>query len=261
MKEARILIHLHPRQRMRIREQASRRAFRARVRVWAVNQSGAPFFQQVHTIDVGWLGACLGGVSHEVVAGEVLGVEYGGRRARFKVIWAGQIGTPEAGKVQLSPLEKAQDFWGLLPGAVREQRSSSERRLAPRCVCKGSSFIHQSQTRFPLGAAVTDISLSGCYAELLTTLPLGTKVELMLQVADITVKCAARVRTTHPGVGMGLEFEKMSEANRRALERAIVSGCQSRTSQVSFKSVLTTRGGGEWFRALCPAQNPDDQAH
>ncbi len=202
-------------------ERGSRRAFRARVQVWGVNQSGAPFFQQAHTIDVGWLGACLGGLAHEVVAGEVLGVEYGGRRARFKVIWAGQSGTPEAGKVQLSPLEKAQDFWGLLPGAVKEAPSSSERRLAPRCICKGSSSIRQSQTRFPLGAAVTDISLGGCYAELMTTLPIGTKVELVLQVADITVNCVARVRTSHPGVGMGMEFEKMSEANRRALERAI----------------------------------------
>ena len=202
-------------------EQSSRRAFRATVQVWGVNRSGAPFLQQAHTIDVGWLGACLGGVSHEVVPGEVLGVEYGGRRARFKVIWAGQSGTPEAGKVQLSPLEKAQDFWELLPGAVRESPSHSERRLAPRCVCKGASSIRQSQSRFPLGAAVTDISLVGCYAELLTTLPIGTKVELVLQVADITVNCVARVRTSHPGVGMGMEFETISEANRRALERAI----------------------------------------
>lgn len=127
----------------------------------------------------------------------------------------------QAGKVQLSPLEKAQDFWELLPGAVRESPSHSERRLAPRCVCKGASSIRQSQSRFPLGAAVTDISLVGCYAELLTTLPIGTKVELVLQVADITVNCVARVRTSHPGVGMGMEFETISEANRRALERAI----------------------------------------
>jgi hypothetical protein len=102
-----------------------------------------------------------------------------------------------------------------------EQREAAERRAAPRCACKGSISIRQSETRFPLGAAVSDISLRGCYVELLTTLPVGTAVDLVLRVAEITVNCAAEVRTSHPGVGMGMEFVQMSETDRGALERAI----------------------------------------
>ena len=98
---------------------------------------------------------------------------------------------------------------------------AAERRTTPRFKCQGSISIRQQQTRFPVGAAVTDISLNGCYVELLTTLPVGTKVDLLLQVAEVTVHCAGEVVTSHPGVGMGIKFEQMSETDRGALENAI----------------------------------------
>ncbi len=80
----------------------SRRAFRVPVQVWGVNGSGSPFFQTAHTVDVELLGACLEGLAHTVVAGEILGLEYRGCKARFRVVWVGQSGTPDAGKVELS---------------------------------------------------------------------------------------------------------------------------------------------------------------
>jgi len=123
-------------------------------------------------------------------------------------------------RFELSPLDKSQDF-GKLHVSV-----ATERRSAPRFRCKGSILIRQQHTRFPIGAAVSDVSLSGCYSELLTTLPVGTKVDLSLQVDEITVYCAAEVRTSHPGVGMGIKFEQMSGTDRGALEKVIarVSG-------------------------------------
>lgn len=202
-------------------EQGFRRVFRVPVQVWGMNASGSPFFQQAHTVDVGSLGACLEGLAHPVVAGEVLGLEYRECKARFRVVWAGQSGTPDGGKIEVIPLDKGQDFWGLHDGPDPEQREAAERRVAPRYRCKGSTSIRQSQTRFPLGAAISDISLSGCYVELMITLPVGTKVELLLRVAEVTVNCTAEVRTSHPGVGMGMAFEQMSEADRGALETAI----------------------------------------
>lgn len=198
-----------------------RRVLRVTVRVWGMNETGSPFFQQAHTVDVGLLGACLEGLTHRVVAGEILGLEYRERKSRFEIVWVGRSDTPDAGKVELSPLDKTEDFWGLRTSAAPTQRVSSDRRAAARCVCKGSTQIRQSHTRFPLGASVSDISLSGCYVELMTTLPVGTMVELLLRVAEITVNCAAKVRTSHPGVGMGMEFVQMSERDRAALEKAL----------------------------------------
>jgi hypothetical protein len=202
-------------------EQGFRRVFRVPVRIWGMTGSGAPFFQRAHTVDVGLLGVCIEGLAHELAAGDVLGLKYGDCRARFRVVWAGHRGTPDAGKVELCPLDTNHDFWGIHTTDATEQSEPADRRAKPRRMCKGSSSIRQSKTRFPLGASVTDISMSGCYVELMNTLPIGTKVTLTLRVVDLTVNCAAEVRTSHPGVGMGMEFEPMSTADRSALEKAI----------------------------------------
>jgi hypothetical protein len=202
-------------------EQESRRVFRVPVRIWGMNGSGSPFTQQAHTVDAGLLGACLEGLAHQVVAGEVLGVEYRERKTRFRVVWVGQSGTPDAGKVELSPLDKTEDFWRLQTTVTKEQREPGERRTTPRCACKGSTQIRQAHTRFPQGASVSDISLNGCYVELMTIFPVGTKVDLLIRVAEFTVNCSAEVRTSHPGVGMGMVFVQMSETDRSALEKAV----------------------------------------
>ena len=202
-------------------EEGSRRVLRVPVQIWGMSASGDVFIQQVHTVEVGPVGACIEGLMHELVFGEVIGLEYGNHRARFKVIQVGQKYTPEAGKAELRPLDRVQDFWGLRSGVAAQQSTSGERRSTARYSCKGSSSIRQLVTRFPLGAAVTDISLSGCYVESMSTLPVGTKVQMVIQVAGVTVNCGATVRTSHPGVGMGLKFEKLSETDRGALEMAI----------------------------------------
>jgi len=202
-------------------ERGRRRVFRVPVLVWGMNASGSPFLQQVHTIDVGLSGASIEGLAHPLVAGEVLGLEYRGCKARFRVVWAGQNGMPDAGTVELSPLDRTQDFWGLHANVATEQRTPAERRATLRCACKGSVSIRQPHTRFSQGAAVNDISLNGCYIELTTTLPVGTKVDLLLRAVDTTVHCTAEVRTSHPGVGIGVKFEEMSETDRAALERLV----------------------------------------
>ena len=202
-------------------EERSRRVFRVPVQIWGMSPFGEAFIQEARTVDVGEAGACIESLIHELVSGQVVGLEYGNRRARFKVVWAGQKNTPDAGKAELRPVEKVQDFWRLRSGVAAQQSASDERRSTARYTCKGSSSIRQSETRFPLGAAVTDISLSGCYVELMPTLPVGTKLKMLIQVAEVTVNCGATVRTSHPGVGMGLEFEQLSETDRGALETAI----------------------------------------
>lgn len=203
-------------------EPGPRRVFRVPVLVWGMNASGSPFFQQAHTVDAGLFGVCIEGLANPVVVGEVLGLKARDRKARFKVVWVGQSGTNEAGKVELIPLDKDWDFWGVHLSPATEQREPAERRETPRFACKGSVQIRQLHTRFPMGAAVSDISLSGCYVELMTTLPVGTKVDLMLQAVETTVHCSGEVRTSHPGVGMGIRFEQMSETDRDALEKVIV---------------------------------------
>jgi hypothetical protein len=72
-----------------------------------------------------------------------------------------------------------------------------------------------------IAAAVTDISLSGCYVGLMETLPVGIRLSSLLNGDSISIRFNAEVRTSHPGVGMGLKFEEMSESDRAALDQLI----------------------------------------
>ena len=130
-------------------EAESRRVFRAPVQIWGMSPSGDAFIQQVHTVEVGAVGASIEGVTHELVCGEVIGLEYGNLRARFKVIQVGQKYTPEAGKAELRPLDRVHDFWGFRSGVAARQGTAGERRSTARYACKASSLHSSIGDTFP----------------------------------------------------------------------------------------------------------------
>lgn len=191
------------------------------VRVWGMTASGKPFIQTAQAVDAGPQRASLVGLEHPVPVGETIGVEYQGRKGRFSVVWVGQAGTVEAGKIEIRPLDIVQNFWGIDFTQIGERYRFGERRAAPRYPCRGSVSIRQPQLSGSVSAAVTDISLSGCYVELMETYPVGTRLSLLLNVESISIRAAAEVRTSHPGVGMGVKFEEVSESDQAALERLI----------------------------------------
>ena len=60
----------------------------------------------------------------------------------------------------------------------------------------------------PLRGATSDLSLGGCYLETIFPLPIGTNVELKLQLED-TLLVLATVVTCDPQVGNGIRFSRM----------------------------------------------------
>jgi hypothetical protein len=51
---------------------------------------------------------------------------------------------------------------------------------------------------------ITGISLPGCYVEMNTTFPVGTKVDLVLKSFGIRIEAPGTVRATYPFLGMGI---------------------------------------------------------
>ena len=197
------------------------------IRIWGMDASGRPFMEQVHTVSAGPLRACITGLGHEVLPGEILGIGYQDRKARFSVVEVGKSGTPEAGNIEVRPLDLVQDFWKLDFGPPKEQLSQ-ERRGAPRYPCRGSIAFHQKDSiSGSMAAAVTDISSSGCYIELLTTLPVSAIISALLHVDEFTIRCTAEVRTSHPGVGMGIMFQQMEEADRKTMQQLLARLAQA----------------------------------
>jgi hypothetical protein len=81
----------------------------------------------------------------------------------------------------------------------------------------------------PEGAAVAshaetaDLSLAGCYVEMSFTLPVGSKLDLVLWVGDARLTTKAVVVTHHPQFGNGIEFSEISREDRAKLEHLVKS--------------------------------------
>ncbi len=83
------------------------------VKVSGVDRQGHPFSQTARTLDVSRFGARLEGISC-LASAQTIEVKRGWwRKARFRVVWAGAPGTPEAAQVGIRSVEPDPDFWGL----------------------------------------------------------------------------------------------------------------------------------------------------
>jgi hypothetical protein len=60
------------------------------LRVWGINARGERFFEEAQARDVSLSGALLSGFENELRAGDVIGIRYGGRQARYRVVWVGR---------------------------------------------------------------------------------------------------------------------------------------------------------------------------
>ena len=92
-----------------------------------------------------------------------------------------------------------------------------ERRKHPRYMCALPVEIRQPGVSFPSQGSTTDISVGGCYISSRFNMAIGTTVELKIWVGDVGIKTRAIVRTFDPGVGNGMEFVGMSEADQQVL--------------------------------------------
>jgi hypothetical protein len=68
---------------------------------------------------------------------------------------------------------------------------------------------------------VNDLSIVGCYIELVQLLSVGTEAQLRLTIADISVDVAAKVVSNDPGIGMGMEFVAVTQEQLSKLAQIV----------------------------------------
>jgi c-di-GMP-binding flagellar brake protein YcgR len=83
-----------------------------------------------------------------------------------------------------------------------------EKRENPRVKVKVPIELHVEGKGSPYRGATSDLSLHGCYIETIFPFPVGTALELKLQV-DGTLLATATVATCDPQVGNGIRFTRM----------------------------------------------------
>jgi c-di-GMP-binding flagellar brake protein YcgR len=83
-----------------------------------------------------------------------------------------------------------------------------ERRHSSRLKLKVPVEIHVEGASAPLRGATSDISMLGCYIESMYPFPVGTQLELKLDITS-TLLVLGEVITSDPQVGNGIKFVRM----------------------------------------------------
>jgi CheY-like chemotaxis protein len=73
----------------------------------------------------------------------------------------------------------------------------------------------------PSPCRLTDLSLGGSYLEMAAPLPMNTRVILTMRVAKLESRAEGLVRVMHPEIGMGVEFTRTTNQQRKHLEEFI----------------------------------------
>ena len=84
----------------------------------------------------------------------------------------------------------------------------SERREHQRLKIKVPIEIYTENSTSPIRGATSDLSLTGCYIETIFPFPIGTQLELKLQLEG-TLLVVGTVVTSDPQVGNGIRFTRM----------------------------------------------------
>ncbi len=98
-----------------------------------------------------------------------------------------------------------------------------DRRKSPRLRCSGSVEFRVEGSDVRIWGTLTDISLHGCYVEMSTTFPVGTKVHLVLKSCGIGIQTAGTVRASYPFLGMGISLTEIEPGQLLQLNQLLTS--------------------------------------
>jgi hypothetical protein len=103
------------------------------------------------------------------------------------------------------------------PKVTGIESHAGEMRAHTRYPCNGSVEVGAEGSDTPLWCGLSDLSISGCYAETTAPLPVDTRVVARLRIFGTEIETQGTVRTSHTGVGMGISFAAMSEEDQKRI--------------------------------------------
>jgi len=146
-------------------------------------------------------------------------------------------------KSDAKPVLKTKRADGSVPALLAEMVKSErvDQRVTQRYPCSGGASIWQPDAKHFLRGTVVDLSLGGCYVEMMTPLKVHDLVVLTLGINGTEVRMAAEVRTSHPGIGMGLKFKDLAETDRSRLRDLVFKLGDSEIGQIDIMVDVRSR--------------------
>lgn len=190
------------------------------VRVMGMDVNGRPILATARTLNISRHGVVVAGLASRVNPGEVISLQYKGRKVRYRVIWAGDPLSGTGGQLGLQTVNLEDDLWqedlpkiesfnDIRPrGRQRRQKSRYEIRIPVEL---------RSDTKGPIWADIGDMSASGCYVKTLFPMVPGTSVTVTIRLGDDHLTAKGIVRNSLKGVGCGVEFHGLLPKDQLAL--------------------------------------------
>src|SRR5216683_8058736 len=193
------------------------------VRVWGMDSDGKPFFQSATAGSLSSEGGQLSHINHCLKIGDVIGIQYGDKKARFEVIWVKPALVPERNNVGVMILAQQTVPWadvtaGNRPEVVRERRGSEKRRFTRHKVQFPITISFADERRPHMQCSSTDIGGRGCYVETMVPLHINAEVMITFWIDSEKIQTTGVVRASDPGVGMGIEFTALEEHIQQRLQ-------------------------------------------
>jgi hypothetical protein len=202
---------------------APRATLDLRVRVWGMGANDRPFSQNAVAQNISMTGACIYGIEQELKVGDVIGVQYEGRKARCKVIWVVDAGGLKKIQTGVQLVTDQECPWtSALPADVKASapapRAPDNRRKYLRHKISFPLELRDERVNTPLRVNATDIGGNGCYVETVMPLAISTSLKLDFWIDQEHISTSAIVRTRDPGVGMGIEFTGLTEDSKKRFQ-------------------------------------------
>jgi PilZ domain-containing protein len=195
------------------------------VRVYGTDSAGSIFSESVSTVNVSLEGAMLKGFYRHIQPGEIIGLTYGTKKARFRVQWVGEAGTDQAGCIGVHNVVPNSCLWDIpLPqrGLDDHGQVYASPRQSPRLKCSSSVELKPTGQP-PMWSKVGDLSQGGCFVEMMIPLHQGTRLKISLWLKENKVLAEGVVVHSRPGFGVGIRFTEMSQSDSQRLQEFLKS--------------------------------------
>jgi hypothetical protein len=116
------------------------------------------------------------------------------------------------------------------PNRFSSGQPPPERRESARFKVNVPVELFAPDSDVPLRGATSDLSETGCYVESIFPFPIGTILEMSLQI-DGTVLALGTVVTCDPQVGNGIKFTKMLPEDQEQLRAYLEAAAQEAKDQ------------------------------
>jgi PilZ domain len=94
-----------------------------------------------------------------------------------------------------------------------------ERRRAPRYPIIADAEITEIASKTKLSAKTSDLSVGGCFLDMLDPSPEGTEIEVRISHTGATFTVLGRVVFLFPNMGMGVMFTNVDASQQAILQK------------------------------------------